>query len=456
MSRNAHHQPTLDDNDKPPFRLPTMDEIRAVPWNRRTVISTFAGAGGSSTGYRWAGYRVLAAVEFVPAAADAYRANCQPWTTVIERDVRQVDPEELLDAAHLKPGQLDVLDGSPPCEAFSSAGKRDKSWGKEVAYSGQRQRIDNLFPEFARLVEGIQPRVFVAENVPGLARGRARGHFRQILHDLTNLGYRVQARQLDAQWLGVPQARQRIIFVGVREDLDQDPAHPDPLPYRYTVREALPHIWRVGTDPNFDRRRRDNLSVDQMTADSDRPAPTVSAAATGVKTAGASGANGYVDVDPEPRVTHGKYTDGVRAEKDISDTPSPTILTTHEGFYRVEHPADEMIVGNDAFEPRFGPPDVPSPTVTAEGARTSGEIRTRDNRVRRKFTIPELMVICGFPPDYQLPGTYAQQWERLGDSVPPPMMRAVAQTIHDRILKPAGRKAPPRPKPRTQRKETVK
>src|SRR5262249_36022638 len=152
------------------YRLPTMDEIRAVPWNGLRVASTFAGAGGSSTGYRIAGDRVLAAVEFVPAAADTYPANKADYTVLLRRDGRGLEAGQLLAAGGLEAGELDVLDGSPPCEPFSTAGKRDKTWREVREYSGQQQRTDDLFFEYARLVDGVRPKVFVAENVTGLVK----------------------------------------------------------------------------------------------------------------------------------------------------------------------------------------------------------------------------------------------------------------------------------------------
>src|SRR5207249_1070705 len=144
-----------------------------------------------------------------------------------------------------KAGEIDVLEGSPPCASFSTAGKREKGWGKIKAYSDTRQRTDDLFFEFARLLEGLQPRVFVAENVSGLVKGTAKGFFLRILAALKACGYSVRARVLDAQWLGVPQARQRLIFIGVRADLGTEPIFPKPLPYRYSVREALPQLGAV-------------------------------------------------------------------------------------------------------------------------------------------------------------------------------------------------------------------
>jgi DNA (cytosine-5)-methyltransferase 1 len=227
---------------KPPYRVPSMDEIRALPWNGFTAASTFSGCGGSSLGYRMAGFRVAWASEFIPAAAETYRANAGPSTILDMRDIREVTASDVLSALGMEAGQLDLLDGSPPCASFSTAGKREAGWGKVKAYSDTKQRTDDLFFEYARLLDGIRPRVFVAENVSGLVKGTAKGYFKLVLARLREYGYKVEARVLDASWLGVPQARQRLIFVGVRDDLGVSPVFPKPLPYQYTVRDALPEI----------------------------------------------------------------------------------------------------------------------------------------------------------------------------------------------------------------------
>ena len=251
-----------------------MEEIRALPWNGYNAISTFSGGGGSSTGYRMAGFRVLWASEFIDAARDTYRANKSDYTIVDGRDIREVSAADILTAIGMQPGELDLFDGSPPCASFSTAGKREKGWGKVKKYSDKAQRTDDLFFEYIRLLRGLQPKTFVAENVSGLVKGTAKGYFIEIMRELKASGYRVSCKVLDAQWLGVPQARQRTIFVGVREDIGIDPAHPKPLPYRYSVMDALPWI-ESGAE-------RDNRGAFGNGGDiTDIPSPTVLADSVG-------------------------------------------------------------------------------------------------------------------------------------------------------------------------------
>lgn len=218
-----------------------MTEIAAVPWNRYKVASTFSGCGGSCLGYRMAGYRVVYANEFIPEAQETYKAN-HPNSFLDPRDIRTIQPAEILEAAGISAGELDLLDGSPPCSAFSTAGKREGGWGEVKKYSDTRQRVDDLFFEYVRLLKGLQPKVFVAENVTGLVKGTARGYFKIILAAMKESGYNVTCRILNSCWLGVPQIRQRTIFVGTRNDLKVMPVHPEPLPYCYTIAESLEDV----------------------------------------------------------------------------------------------------------------------------------------------------------------------------------------------------------------------
>lgn len=195
-----------------------------------------------------AGFKVLWASEFVDAARECYRANASRHTVVDGRDIRRVDPREILSATGLQVGELDLFDGSPPCAAFSMSGKREAGWGKVKKYSDKSQRVDDLFFEYARILRGLMPKTFIAENVSGLVKGTAKGYFIDILREMKACGYRVSCKVLDAQWLGVHQGRQRTIFVGVREDIGLDPVHPLPLPYRYTVGEAMSNLPAPSAD----------------------------------------------------------------------------------------------------------------------------------------------------------------------------------------------------------------
>jgi len=319
-------------------------------------------------------------------------APTTPGTFLDTRDIRQIQPQDILAAIGLQVGELDLLDGSPPCASFSLAGKREAGWGKVKRYSDTEQRTDDLFFEYARLLKGIRPKVFVAENVSGLVRGTAKGYFKDILTALKQCGYQVKARLLDAQWLGVPQMRQRIIFIGVREDLPAEPAFPKPLPYRYSVREALPWIQQL--------RIADDWQA------SDRPAGTV-VQSDGARTNTTAYLSSYL----------------VEAEADISN-------------YAIGREWERMGEGGQSryMQLKRSRRDRPVNTVTAAGGGPGAASVTHPTE-KRKFTIAELRRICAFPDDFILTGDYAQQWERLGRAVPPVMMYHIASTVRDEILR---------------------
>lgn len=357
---------------------PSMRDIEAIEPNGLRVVSTFSGCGGSCLGFRMAGYTTLFASEFIPAAQDTYRAN-HPGVHLDTRDIRQLSAEDVLAVTGLQRGELDVLEGSPPCASFSMAGKREAGWNKVKAYSDTKQRTDDLFFEFARLVDGMQPKVFVAENVKGLTIGKARGYLKEILIALRGCGYKVKCAVMDAQFFGVPQHRERLIFIGVREDLGIEPTFPKPAQQPVPLKAALPHI------------------VSSATNSSHKPASTILAQ-------GPSDESGMGEVDIS------RYAIGDEWDKLKPGEQS-------EKYFSLTKADPEKPVG--------------CITQTSGTMSAAGVVHPFE---KRKFTIPELKRICGFPDDFILTGTFAQQWERLGRAVAPPMMAAIAAHIRDHIL----------------------
>lgn len=191
--------------------------------NLTSIVSTFAGCGGSSLGYRRAGCKVLLAIDFEENAVKTYKMN-NPRTKAWKANVRSLTGKQILDEVGLKVGELDIFDGSPPCTSFSSAGKREKGWGKEYKHSseGQVQRTDDLFFEFIRLTKEMKPKAFVAENVRGLIQGKAKGYFNLILKAMRDIGYSIKVFDVNAKNFDCAQSRPRIFFIGIRNDLAPD------------------------------------------------------------------------------------------------------------------------------------------------------------------------------------------------------------------------------------------
>lgn len=183
---------------------------------RGTVLSTFACGGGSSMGYKRAGYRMLGCVEIDPAINRVYCANLHPEHNYL-MDLRRFNSLPL-DSLPSELRSLDILDGSPPCSTFSMAGKREKGWGVEKVFrEGQaKQTLDDLFFSYLDTVGRLRPKVCVAENVAGLVRGNAKGYVTEIARRFRGLGYSVQLFLLNAAFMEVPQRRERVFFVANR------------------------------------------------------------------------------------------------------------------------------------------------------------------------------------------------------------------------------------------------
>jgi len=339
-----------------------MNALPAAINGKPTVISTFAGCGGSSLGYKWAGFKELLAIEWNDNAVETFKANF-PDVPVWQRDITKVAPAEILEFCKLRKGELDILDGSPPCQGFSMAGKR----------CVQDPRND-LFLAFANLIGGLAPKVFVMENVPGMAQGIMRGKFNEILAKLKSLNYTVKCRQMNAMWYGVPQSRRRLVFIGTRKDLDVNPSFPVSLLKKpISVREAL-------KDEKIKATRSQNsgceVSIglpkfnDKYSKLWDRLQPGQNAHYLLRK-----GQNSCVKINPLK--------------------PSPTLpkLQTGHGFATICHWAE-----------------------------------------KRALSITEAKKLCSFPDDFVMIGNYSEQWARLGNAVMPKFMEAIAKHIKKEIL----------------------
>lgn len=182
-----------------------------------TVFSCFACGGGSTMGYKLAGFDVIGCNEIDPKMIEVYKANHNPKYAFLESISTFKDRDDLPEELY----NLDILDGSPPCSSFSMAGNREKDWGKEKKFrEGQAEQVlDTLFFDFIDLAKKLQPKVVVAENVKGLLLGDARNYVAKILNVFDKAGYYVCYTLLDASKMGVPQKRQRVFFTAIRKDL---------------------------------------------------------------------------------------------------------------------------------------------------------------------------------------------------------------------------------------------
>ena len=369
----------------------TLDSEKRALFN---VLSTFAGGGGSSTGYRLAGAKILAINEFVPEAQNTYREN-YPDTLIIPGDIKKLSGKDFLEKVNLKPGELDLLDGSPPCSAFSMAGSvshgkgntHADAFGKKKKYSDIEgvENVEDLFFEFLRVAEEIKPKVIIGENVEGLTMGEAKEYFHKIQNRFEDIGYLVVADVLNSSYYGVPQARKRTFFIAVREDVAE----------------------KVGI--NF-------MTMYQL----------------------------YPEKNDEQTLLGEAINDVVNEDQEeINLLLEKLSIETAVGKTLAKMPKDpdKVLTGMDYhdkghhFNLKRCSLRKPSPTITAMG-NFPGVAGTCHPLEDRKFTIKELKRIMSLPEDFKLTGKHQQQSERIGRMVPPLMMKALAESVYNKVLKP--------------------
>lgn len=211
MAKNEHLFPYE-------WRLSDGYPAKGIKHHGCKVFGTFICGGGSTMGYKLAGYDHLGGVELDPKVAAIYKANHHPQMLYVE-DIRDFNKRDDLPAELY---QLDILDGSPPCSTFSTAGSREKAWGKQKHFAeGQKlQRLDDLVFVYCDTIEKLKPKVCLLENVSGLVKGNGKVYAKEICKRITEIGYRVQVFLLNASTMGVPQKRERCFFIGLRNDFN--------------------------------------------------------------------------------------------------------------------------------------------------------------------------------------------------------------------------------------------
>ena len=201
------------------------------------AISLFSGAGGMDVGAKKAGFKVIAASEIDSHACNTYRLN-HPETIMIEGDI-----EENLDKIS-EYNEIDLVFGGPPCQGFSVAGKMDSSDPRS-----------KLVFSFCDVVERVSPKSFIMENVKSLGSLAKFQHIRdEIINRMTRAGYQVSINILNAKDYGVPQSRERVFFIGIKEDYSAVGIDSF-APYKgeaVSLRQAISHLGRAGspTNPN--------------------------------------------------------------------------------------------------------------------------------------------------------------------------------------------------------------
>ena len=362
------------------------DVKEASAENKFTVISTFAGGGGSSTGYRLAGGNILCVNEFVEQARITYKEN-YPDTKILPDDIKQLTGKDFLETAGIQKGELDILDGSPPCSAFSMCGTLGKSgskhsdgWGKTKKYSDGKivENIEDLFFEYLRVAEEIKPKVIIGENVAGLLAGEAKLKLNEIVNTFEKIGYDVSYKILDASHFGVPQSRRRVIFIAVRED----------------VTEAI-GLTFMNIGSIFPTENKDVVTAGEALED--------------------------LELDPE----------------EVKWCTETWLNSAHykDTAYLMPDDPDKVLGGND-FHPKGWHFNVkkmsrhhPAPTIT-----TNADVC--HFIAKRRLTIREIKRIMALPDDFIVTGSMSQKIERCGRMVPSLMMKAIAESVYKNVIEP--------------------
>src|SRR5210317_1504211 len=411
-----------------------------------TVISTFAGGGGSSTGYRLAGGKILCVNEFVEAAVETYKSN-YPNTPVLPQDIKQLKGEDFLKAAGIQKGELDILDGSPPCSSFSVAGKREKGWDQTKTYSDGKQveNIEDLFFEFTRITGEIMPKVVIGENVAGITMGEAKEYFNRIVNEFGKLGYEAVGKVLNAADYGTPQGRQRCFFIAVRNDIMdkaglnfmtmENEVYPEPYKQQVSLKEAIEDVQNDEEEEKelyeyvqggFQKKWVEILPFN--------PIKHIKPSENEIRIIPKDQWPKYKEIgfqekNAKPIKSYKKNGVIETIEKVKNRDVKHFEWDTKEEYFYID-----INYKKSMFNMIRPAPHLPCPTLTQRGQQksVSGVFHYSKNR---KFTIPELKRIMGLPDDYKLEGDFDKQAERIGRMVAPLMMKNLASNIYEKVLK---------------------
>ena len=385
----------------------TLDDLKKSSDRKLfTYISFFAGGGGSSAGYKLAGGDCLFVNEFQQVAVNTYLANW-PNTPHICDDIKKVTGKQIMEMTGLKVGELDILDGSPPCPPFSMSGTKKEGWNKEkTAYGMKQKNIEDLTWEQIRIASEMKPKVIICENVKGLTMDYAKDHLNRMVADFEAIGYSTTYKVLNGIHFGVPQKRQRVFIISVRNDVLDDigmnwmlmsSLYPEPVKEEPTLEDAIGDL------------RLDNENCVEAVELCE--AMKKSAKYKWMK---------RLPKNPDKVVSVGDDVVGPWFDKVIA----------HRQKWGKAVPKKKT----SFYQSRRVPWHQASHTLSEQGLQTSlaVHLHAEEDRV---YTAKESKRIMTLPEDYVLTGTLNQKLACIGLMVAPMMMKYVAENIYEKILK---------------------
>ena len=374
-----------------------------------TYISFFAGGGGSSAGYKLACGDCRFVNEFQQLAVDTYLENW-PNTPHICGDIKNVTGKQIMEMTGLKVGELDILDGSPPCPPFSMSGTKQKGWGKEkTAYGMKQKNIEDLTWEMIRIAGEMMPKVIVCENVKGLTMDYAKDHLNRMVTDFEALGYTTEFKVLNGIHFGVPQKRQRVFIISVRNDVMDDIGMPWMVVYN----------GNIFPDPNVDEEPTLEDAIGDLRLDNENSVEAVELCEAMKKSAKYKWLK-RLPKNPDKVVSVGDDVVGPWWDKVIA----------HRKKMGKELPERK----SSFYQSRRVPWNQASHTLSEQGLQTSlaVHLQAEEDRV---YTCKESKRLMTLPEDYKLTGTLNERLARMGLMVAPMCMKYVAESIYEKVLK---------------------
>jgi len=382
--------------------------------NKLTLVDLFAGAGGLSCGLQMAGFEPVLANEHIPQFAETYKLN-HPDTTVIIDDIREVSNDRFLDEAGLRPGELDLLAGGPPCQGFSI----------NAPIRSLDDDRNHLFKEFIRAAHVFRPKSILIENVTGIVSMGKGTVVEQIYRELEALGYRVEHRILFAGHYGVPQMRFRTIFLATKDH--------SPIEFPRPEYDAV-------AKTNFTGAKELCLVPMPLFDDPLKPANTVGLALAGLPSISPKESSGVFEYAAAPQSNYEKYL------RDHSDS-----ITSHVcnrlapiNLERLKHipqggswrdiPFDLLPNGlkrarRSDHTKRYGrlhPDALCSTVLTKCDPHWGSFFHPHQDRV---LSVREAARIQSFPDRHHFTGTTTQQYAQVGNAVPALLARAIGLSI---------------------------
>lgn len=387
-----------------------------------SAVSLFAGCGGFCEGIELAGFSVKCAVEMDRFAAQTYRFNF-PKVRLFEDDIRRFLSGDGADPKTLGLGRVDLVFGGPPCQGYSQIGTRDVN-----------DERNGLYKEFARVVDRLRPRMFLMENVPNLLLMR-KGHYRDlILRKLRSVGYRnatvVRASAAD---FGVPQLRQRVFFVGTRDDsrlpvdllqLFEGLLSCQRVEAPFSVRDAIGDLPAqvVASGETTDYPVTDSPSRFQRMMRLDFDAKPYSKRAKRRR-----------GIGRQPIALHNHHT------KEIQERRQHLISLLKPGQKGDSLPRD-VWNGLRPEKWRRLHPDLPSYTILAQMHRDMSE--WVHPTLERWITVREAARLQSFHDGFVFVGSEWQQLKQVGNAVPPLLAFALGNTVRAVLARLDGRVSP--------------